>query len=194
MPLEWVSSGHTLTPIGRQGSTRVSRRRGVPITVAKAMAKTWLIVAQAPMARPTPSAGRPRPERFRMASLEQNKAVVRRFMTEVLQGGNLDLIDEILAPDYVNTTMGNVDRTAFKAMLVGLKSAGMTFSIKELVAEGDSVVVRFTVTISQAGEKKSAQGLTYYRIVNGQILVDEPLSSPDLAGLLAPQLAQMAHA
>jgi predicted SnoaL-like aldol condensation-catalyzing enzyme len=129
-----------------------------------------------------------------MASLEQNKAVVRRFMTEVLQGGNLDLIDEILAPDYVNTTMGNVDRTAFKAMLGALKSAGMTFTIKELVAEGDSVVARFSVTISQAGEKKTAQGLTYYRIVNGQILVDEPLSSPDLAGLLAPQLAHMAHA
>jgi predicted SnoaL-like aldol condensation-catalyzing enzyme len=129
-----------------------------------------------------------------MATLEQNKAVVRRFMTEVLQGGKLDLVDEILAPDYINTTMGNVDRKAFKAMLEALKSAGMTFTIKDLVAEGDSVVARFTVTISQAGEKKTAQGLTYYRVVNGQILVDEPLSSPDLAGLLAPQLAHMAHA
>jgi predicted SnoaL-like aldol condensation-catalyzing enzyme len=129
-----------------------------------------------------------------MASLEQNKAVVRRFMTEVLQGGNLDLVDEILAPDYLNTTMGNADRKTFKGMLVALKSAGMIFTIKELVAEGDAVVARFTVTVSQAGEKKTAQGLTYYRVVNGQILVDEPLSSPDLAGLLAPQLAQMAHA
>ena len=129
-----------------------------------------------------------------MASPEQNKAVVRRFMTEVLQGGNLDLVDEILAPDYVNTTMGNVDRTAFKAMLGALKSAGMTFSIKELVAEGDSVVARFTVTISPAGDKKTAKGLTYYRLVNGKIAVDEPLSSPDLAGLLAPYLPQGAHA
>jgi hypothetical protein len=79
-------------------------------------------------------------------------------------------------------------------MLAALKSAGMTFTIKELVAEGDAVVARFTVELSSAGEKKSAQGLTYYRVVNGQILVDEPLSSPDLAGLLAPQLAHMAHA
>jgi predicted SnoaL-like aldol condensation-catalyzing enzyme len=129
-----------------------------------------------------------------MASLEQNKAVVRRFMTEVLQGGNLDLVDEILAPDYVNTTMGNVDRAAFKGMLGALKSAGMIFAIKELVAEGDSVVARFTVSISQAGEKKTAIGLTYYKLVNGKIAVDEPLSSPDLGHLLAPFLPQAAHA
>ncbi len=129
-----------------------------------------------------------------MASPEQNKAVVRRFMTEVLEGGNLDLVDAILAPDYVNTSMGNVDRTAFKAMLSALRSAGMTFTIKELVAEGDAVVARFTVTVTQAGQKQSAMGLTYYGLVNGKIAVDEPLSSPDLGQLLAPFLAQMAHA
>jgi predicted SnoaL-like aldol condensation-catalyzing enzyme len=129
-----------------------------------------------------------------MASLEQNKAVVRRFMTEVLQGGKLDLVDVILAPDYINTTMGNVDRKAFKGMLAAIKSAGPTFTIKELIAEGDAVVARFTVEMTSGGEKKTAQGLSYYRVVYGQILVDEPLSTPDLAGLLAPQLAHMAHA
>jgi predicted ester cyclase len=129
-----------------------------------------------------------------MASLEQNKAVVRRFMTEVLQGGNLDLIDEILAPDYVNTTMGNADRTAFKGMLGALRSAGLTFTIRELVAEGDAVVARFTVEVTVAGQKKTALGLTYYGLVNGKIAIDEPLSSPDLGQLLAPFLTQMAHA
>jgi predicted ester cyclase len=129
-----------------------------------------------------------------MANLEQNKAVVRRFMTEVLQGGNLDLVDEILARDYVNTSMGNVDRTGFKAMLGALKSAGLTFDVKELVAEGDSVVARFTVSVTQSGQKTTAMGLTYYRVVNGKITIDEPLSSPDLGQLLAPFLAQVAHA
>ena len=129
-----------------------------------------------------------------MASVEQNKAVVRRFMTEVLQGGNIDLIDEILAPDYVNTTMGNADRTAFKGMIGALRSAGMNFTIRELVAEGDAVVARFTVAVSVAGEKKTAMGLTYYGLVNGKIAVDEPLSSPDLGQLLAPFLGQTAHA
>jgi predicted ester cyclase len=129
-----------------------------------------------------------------MATLEQNKAVVRRFMTEVLQGGNLDVVDEVLDPSYVNTSMGNVDRTAFKAMLGALKSAGMTFDIKELVAEGDAVVARFTVGVTQSGQKTTALGLTYYRVVNGKITIDEPLSSPDLGQLLAPFLGQLAHA
>lgn len=124
-----------------------------------------------------------------MATIEQNKAVVRRFMTEVLQGGNLDLVDQILDPSYVNTSMGNVDRTAFKGMLGALKSAGLTFDVKELVAEGDSVVARFTVGVTQSGQKTTAIGLTYYRVVNGKITIDEPLASPDLGQLLAPHLA-----
>ena len=32
---------------------------------------------------------------------QQNKDVVRRFMTEVLSGGQFDRIDELLAPGYV---------------------------------------------------------------------------------------------
>ena len=129
-----------------------------------------------------------------MASVEQNKAVVRRFMTEVLQRGNLDVVDEVLDPSYINTSMGNVDRSGFKGMLGALKSAGMTFDVKDLVAEGDSVVARFTVTVSQSGQKTTAIGLAYYRVIDGKITIDEPLSSPDLGQLLAPFLAQLAHA
>jgi hypothetical protein len=33
---------------------------------------------------------------------EENKAVVRRFMREVLAGGKLDVVDQVLAPNYVN--------------------------------------------------------------------------------------------
>ena len=50
-----------------------------------------------------------------------NKVIVRRFIKEVLGGGNVDLIDELLAPDYVNPSMGVTNRTAFKAVISGLK-------------------------------------------------------------------------
>ena len=53
---------------------------------------------------------------------DQNKAVVRRFITEVLSGGRLDRIDELLAPDYVNRAF-DVDLQAFKEMLAGLAAA-----------------------------------------------------------------------
>ena len=53
---------------------------------------------------------------------DQNKDVVRRFINEVLSGGHLDRIDELLAPGYVNRAFG-ADLPAFKGMLPGLASA-----------------------------------------------------------------------
>jgi len=181
--------------MGRSGDRkhRASNRARRPITVAKAMAIGTAHRRAGPNGETDPFGRASPPRKVPMASLEQNKAVVRRFMTEILQGGNFDLFDEIVAPDYVNTSMGNVDRTAFKGMLGALRSAGMKFTIRELVAEGDAVVARFTVEVSVAGEKKTAMGLTYYGIVNGKIAVDEPLTSPDLGQLLAPFLAHVAH-
>jgi predicted SnoaL-like aldol condensation-catalyzing enzyme len=38
-------------------------------------------------------------------STEQNKAVVRRFIEEVLNKQNAALVDELFAPDYVNHMM-----------------------------------------------------------------------------------------
>ena len=43
-------------------------------------------------------------------STKQNKAVVRRYITEVLAGGHVDLVDDLLAADYVNRGMGGMDR------------------------------------------------------------------------------------
>ena len=36
---------------------------------------------------------------------ENNKALVRRFVEEVYNRGNLDAADELLAPDYVDHTV-----------------------------------------------------------------------------------------
>ena len=120
-------------------------------------------------------------------STEQNKAVVRRFMTEVLQGGNLDVLDEVLAPTYVNPAMGGADGAAFKAILTGMAATGigMRFTIEDLVADGDSVVARFTSEITRGdGEKVLAHGLTYYRLADGKIVEDDPFTRPDLGQLL----------
>ena len=38
-------------------------------------------------------------------SLEKNKAIARRFQEEVWGKGNLDLIDELLAPDFVDHSL-----------------------------------------------------------------------------------------
>ncbi len=43
-------------------------------------------------------------------STDKNKAVVRQFIKEVLGNGNTDLIDELLAPEYMNLSMGVTNR------------------------------------------------------------------------------------
>jgi predicted SnoaL-like aldol condensation-catalyzing enzyme len=122
-------------------------------------------------------------------SVEQNKAVVRRFMTEILAGGNLDLVDELLAPNYVNR-MSGTDRAATKVLFATLRSAlpGLRMQIENLVAEGDAVVARFTMETTNAENKTLARGLTYYRLANGKIVEDEPITTPDLRQLLGVQL------
>jgi predicted SnoaL-like aldol condensation-catalyzing enzyme len=116
-----------------------------------------------------------------------NKAVVRRFIKEVLGRGNIDLIDELLAPDYVNPSMGITNRTGFKAVVSGLNASvpARNFEIADLVAEGDSVVFRGNMNFTLAsGKKVSARVITYYRLANGKIVEDEPISTPPLTEVL----------
>jgi hypothetical protein len=42
-------------------------------------------------------------------TIDGNKAIIRKFVTEVLGGGNIDLIDQLLAPSYVNPSLGVTD-------------------------------------------------------------------------------------
>jgi hypothetical protein len=39
-------------------------------------------------------------------STDQNKQTVRRFISELLDGGNVGVVDELLASDYVNAGLG----------------------------------------------------------------------------------------
>ena len=116
-------------------------------------------------------------------STEPNKAVVRRFIKEILSDGNIAVADELLAPNYVNKGMGGINRAAFKEALVGLKAAlpQRSFDIENIIAEGDSVVFRGTMKVTRAdGRKDSARVITYYRVTDGKISEDDPISIPDL--------------
>lgn len=131
-------------------------------------------------------------------STEQNKAIVRQFIMEVLTGRNLGAADEILAPNYVNRMTG-ADLTGFKGMLTAMSTAfsNVRMEIDDLIAEGDSVVARWTMEGTHSGslmgeaptgKRFSLRGLTYYRLVNGQIVEDDPLSTPDLLQALGIQM------
>ena len=117
-------------------------------------------------------------------STEQNKAVVRRFIEEVLNKQNAALVDELFAPDYVNHMMPG-GREGFKQFFPMLRSAypdlKMEFNIERMMAEGDYVMLRAAVRVTNAGKEATGSGLGEYRLANGKIVEDWPLSgSADL--------------
>ena len=131
-------------------------------------------------------------------STAQNKAVVHRFITEALSGRNVDLADEIVAPNYLNRMTG-ADLAAFKGVLTGMRSvlSNARFDVDDLVAEGDAVVARWKMEATHSGslmgevptgKKISARGLTYYRLKDGKIVEDDPMSTPDLMQALGIQM------
>ena len=113
-------------------------------------------------------------------STEQNKAIVRRFIEETLNAMDSSLVDELFAPDYTNHMVPG-GREGFKQFFSMVGSAypdlKMKYSIERLVAEGDYVMMRASMHISNNGKEVTGSGLGEYRFANGKIVEDWPLSS-----------------
>jgi len=112
-------------------------------------------------------------------STEQNKAVVRRFFEGTLNSMDNDLVDELFAPNYVNHMVPGGGE-GFKQFFPMLRSAfpdlKVDYKIERLMAEGDYVMVRASMRISNAGKEATGSGLGEYRLANGKIVEDWPLS------------------
>ena len=91
-------------------------------------------------------------------STEQNKALFRRFVDEVFNHGNMSLVDELVAPDFVEHEELPPgipqDREGAKQLTTMLRSAFPDFkaTIHDIIAEGDKVAVRMTWSGTQQGE------------------------------------------
>ncbi|MCW3062045.1 MAG: hypothetical protein JWQ02_3866 [Capsulimonas sp.] len=90
-----------------------------------------------------------------MSSLE-NKQVINRFMDEVLNAKNLDAMEEIVAEDFIERIPfpgQGPGRAGLRDAVAGLISAfpDMNWTVDEQVAEGDTVVTRFTLTGTNSG-------------------------------------------
>jgi predicted ester cyclase len=78
---------------------------------------------------------------------ENNKAVAREFLQAIFSGHDVDAIDRLLAPDFVdnNPCEGRPPgREGWKAGTVAFLAAfpDLRCEIDDLIAEGDKVVVR----------------------------------------------------
>ena len=87
---------------------------------------------------------------------EANKAIIMRIFEEDLNQGNLDVIDELIAPDMVNDSAsipGDAGLEAAKQEIIDLRAAfpDLRYHVHDQIAEGDKVVNRFTVTGTHTG-------------------------------------------
>jgi steroid delta-isomerase-like uncharacterized protein len=120
-------------------------------------------------------------------SAEENKAVSRRVAEEVFNGGNVDLADELYAPDYVlhdpslpEDLHGPEGIKRYAAMTLGA-FPDIRVAVEDQVAEGDKVVSRWTATgthtgdlmgIPPTGRRVEISGVTINRFSGGKIAED----------------------
>ena len=116
---------------------------------------------------------------------ERNKALVRRFLEEVYVKRDLDAIDELLSPDFVDHSLmpGQVgDRKGYKRSTAELLApwSHTRVTIEDQIAEGDKVLTRVTVRgihdrgeflgLAPTGEEWAITSMTVNRIVGGKIV------------------------
>jgi predicted SnoaL-like aldol condensation-catalyzing enzyme len=121
-------------------------------------------------------------------SLEKNKAIARK-MNEALNKKDLTVLDEFVAPDYVNHTNQLRGREDVKQFYTRVFKDFPDFhrTIEDIIAEGDKVWVRFKTTGTATSDKKMRlTTVTILRIVNGKYV--EGWTVPKVTGELYEKL------
>ena len=141
---------------------------------------------------------------------ETNKTVSRRFFEEVFSKGKLNVLDEIIAKDHVNSGPGAIaglpnGLEGAKQFVTAYRNAfpDVHLTIDEQIAEGDKVVTRWTGHGTHQGELAGIQatnksttvtGISVDRFVNGKIaeswgIFDEFGMMQQLGAIPMPELA-----
>lgn len=122
-------------------------------------------------------------------STEENKEIVRRFIEDCSNGRNDALLDEIISPDRVShgTQSARAGAPDLPRGVAGVRQLqGQVFAIwpdnhwtiEDMIAEGDEVVVRMTSHathqgvyrgIPASGRPVSFSSTWIYRLVEGKI-------------------------
>ena len=92
---------------------------------------------------------------------EEHKAIVRRIIEEFFNTGNLEVVDEIFATDYVDHNPSNPELHGIENIKRSVSDWRAAFpdthnTIEDMVAEGDKVVARW---ITRATHQEEFMGL-----------------------------------
>jgi serine phosphatase RsbU (regulator of sigma subunit)/predicted ester cyclase len=136
-------------------------------------------------------------------SIEENKALVRRFL-EAHVKGDLDTLDEMLAPDFVDHNLLPGQQPGREGYLRALTEYHAAYShtrylIEKQLAEGDEVMTTFAVSATHdrgewmglmpTGKQFEALLILVHRVVGGKI-TDEWTQGSSLAELTQRRLEQ----
>ncbi len=129
-------------------------------------------------------------------SVEENKAIELRIFEEVVNKGELAVIDELFAANFFQHDAPpgtTADREGTKQFFAMVHSAFPDFhsTLEDIFAEGDKVVQRFTARgthkgewmgIAPTGKQMTSPGIAIHRITGGKIV--EGWTSMDMLGVM----------
>lgn len=115
---------------------------------------------------------------------EQNKMLDRRYLEEVWNRGNYDVIDQFVASDFVGHSPPSDEipgADGIRQYVSTLRAAfpDVHITVEDQIAEGDRVVTRWTARgthrgefqgISPTGKQAQVTGVTISRVANGKFV------------------------
>ena len=115
----------------------------------------------------------------------ENKALARRRLDEAFNAGNIDVVDEIVDPGFVNYDVAMPEPLrgieGAKASISGYRAAfpDLHITVEEQIAEGEYVTTRWSAKgthegdlmgIAPTGKQATVTGITIDKIVDGRIV------------------------
>lgn len=115
---------------------------------------------------------------------ETNKLVIRRFIEEVINTGNVERLAEYISPDWCESndrTGQAVGLDSVRAHVLGVRQTfpDLNLTVEQQIAEGDWVATRITahathlgwwLGIKPTGKRVAITGVNLDRVVNGRIV------------------------
>jgi steroid delta-isomerase-like uncharacterized protein len=127
--------------------------------------------------------------------LDKNKTMLSNTLTEILEHGNLDLVDERFASDYVGHTFTEIDgpEGVKKDFVSVLRRAfpDLKYTIDDQIAEDDRVAIRWTCSgthkgefqgIPATGKDVELSGISIFRLADSKIV--EGWTNADMLGIM----------
>lgn len=124
-------------------------------------------------------------EKSKMSAIEKNKRIITRYFDEVWNQGRLEVLDELIAPNYINHSPGAPNPKpgpeGLKPIVEALRKGmpDVKYTIQDMVITPDKVAVRVVMTgthtgdffgIAPTGKHVTVNQFQIERIENGKIV------------------------